>query len=70
MFKLLKHAVNFLKEKCKRFIRGGSMGKLFLKICFFVLVTVCSFAMKITYAEERQQNKLSYHIGEWICWMG
>ncbi len=32
------------------------MGKLFLKICFFTLVTVCSFAVKTTYAEERQQN--------------
>lgn len=32
------------------------MGKLFLKVCFFTLVTVCSFIAKTTYAEERQQN--------------
>ncbi len=32
------------------------MGKLFLKICFFALMTVCSFATKVIYAEESQQN--------------
>ncbi len=32
------------------------MGKLFLKICFFALVAVCSLVAKITYAEESQQN--------------
>ena len=32
------------------------MGKLFLKICFFALVTLCSFVAKISYAEERQPN--------------
>lgn len=54
MFKLLKHAVNL--KNVNVLLGGGSMGKLFLKICFFALMTVCSFATKVIYAEESQQN--------------